>query len=526
MNAPVEAFTIAILGEGPEAWLAALAMARTVPVARRPVTVLTDPDAPVSSPAVALHPSVTDWHNALRLDDATLVNRAAGAFSFGAALTGWTGPEQTWFNPFSGFGAPIGPVPFYPIALKLRAAGVPMRLSNFSLAALAAQTNRFQVPDRAPGSVLSTCRHGLHADAHGLAKLLRESALAAGVVEEQGTIRDIEWAPDGAVTALRLDGDRRLEAGLWLDASGPAARLASRLQANRRDDWSGLLPCDRRLQARVRTVGTPPPYRHLETMAQGVIEHLPLHGSTALSAWFDASEIDDESVHLKVRDAAGAERLEGLTIEPFRPGRAVEPWVANCVALGEAAMQLEPLGPGAFHFARTALQRLLELMPGEGGSEAVRTEFNRRAAEEQDHARDFVLAHYRLNARQGEPFWDAARQGAVTPGLAHRREVFEARGIVPLEDEEPLEADAWLNLFDEHGLVPRHAGPLVAGLDLDTLAGHAEKVRTFMLGALRTMPSHEDTLLSLRVAKGQLESTIESVSLAPPGRGEDRTTRK
>ncbi len=509
----VETPLIVVVGDGATAWLAARSLASALGSNGPGVTVIAPSDRPPATGAVALRPHTETWHPALELDDIQVVNRALGSFSFGAALTGWFRPGDTWFQPFSTFGAPIGPVPFYPIALRLREAGADLRLANYSLAALAAQTNRFQRPDKAPRSVLSTCSYGMHASRAGLRDLLREQALASGAVELEGSIAEVERDDSGHVTRLRLDEDRSLRPTLLIDATDAHSDIGGRLVERRWEDWSRWLPARREVRALHRTLGTPPPYRHLECVDGGWIEHLPLHGATQTRAW-DDGECTEADWLARLTAAAGTDAFAHLTVKTVRAGRVSAPWTGNCIALGEAATTLEPLGGDGFHFARTALQRLLRLLPGDRDQAAVRDEYNRQVSQELDHARDFAIAHHHLAG--GGPTDDTA---ALPDTLAHRLGVFAARGTVPLGDEEPCEPETWIALFDAAGIVPRHAGPLVAGLDIKTLAEHTDKVRAFMLGALKTLPSHEDTLMSLHVADGELESTIESVILAPPDSG-------
>src|SRR3546814_8921890 len=42
---------------------------------------------------------------------------------------------------------------------------------------------------------------------------------------------------------------------------------------------------------------------------------------------------------------------------------------------------------------------------------------------------DFTAQHFRLNARIGEPYWDAARAAPVSAELAAKIDLFAARGM-------------------------------------------------------------------------------------------------
>jgi hypothetical protein len=289
---------IVIAGGGLAAWLAAAALGRVLEPAGYPITVVGTGDgddrlAPYGAADAAL-PWPERQHVALDLDDEAVVSNCAGAFSFGLALDGWNRPDGTYFHPFSQMGAPLGPVSFYHILLRLRQAGEPLRLSNFALAALAAQAGRFTRPGGDPASVLSTCRHGLHADCHRLAALYRAAAGKHGVAAVPGHLHRAELGSDGSVAALVTSDEQRIEGDLFIDGSGVAARLISSVSDSDWIDWSGWLPCDRILSADIDHDEPPPPYSLARAHAAGWLRTLPLQGRLALVNAYGTDFTDQE----------------------------------------------------------------------------------------------------------------------------------------------------------------------------------------------------------------------------------------
>ncbi|MBL7372824.1 tryptophan 7-halogenase, partial [Escherichia coli] len=87
-------------------------------------------------------------------------------------------------------------------------------------------------------------------------------------------------------------------------------------------------------------------------------------------------------------------------------GRRAAAWTGNVVALGAAAMLVEPLHGWNLALLRNALDRLIGLLPAApNGPEPA--EYNRLTAREADRVRDFAILHYKTNGRIGEPLWDA-----------------------------------------------------------------------------------------------------------------------
>ena len=298
----------------------------------------------------------------------------------------------------------------------------------------------------------------------------------------------------GSLLALIAEDRQRIEGELFLDCSGPDARLAAEGAAWQ--DWSDWLPCDRVLSATVET-GAPPPYSHAEAHSAGWTRHLPLQGKTVLATCYRSDAISDSQAREHLRAAAGNGELGDERAARFRSGRRERPWKHNCIALGAAAAFIDPVGMSNLHILRAGIDRLLHLLPGAATATAEAREYNRQTALQLDHARDFAMLHYKLNGRRGEPFWDACRGMSIPDSLDYRQKLYEARGRVVLYDEEPFEEASWINLFDEHGIKPRHYNPIADGIRASELQSFVDRVRAVMITELGKMPTHADYLSGL-----------------------------
>jgi tryptophan halogenase len=512
---------IVIAGDGLAAWMAAAALAETVGGNDWSITVVGngegDEHGPAFGDADATLPMPDGCHPALDVDQDRFVIKADGTFSFGLALSGWSASATTYFHPFSTLGAPLGSASFHQIVMRLRREGQAVRLGNYSLAALAAQAGRFERPYQEPVSVLSTCGHGVHLDGRKLARMLRGDATAAGVEAVTEDLDSAERDARGAISALVTKAGRRIGGDLFLDCTGTRAWLVSRLEGCRWEDWSRWLPCNRVMSAAFRSLVLPPPHSHHEAHRSGWIRHLPLHGKTQLSGFYRGDLTDDDQMRAMLEDCAEGEELLDVQAAPASFGRRGEPWHRNCVALGTAAALLDPVGLSNLEILRSGIDRLLRLLPGSPAGTVEAAEYNRRTTAELDNARDFAMLHYRLNGRRGDPMWDECRAMAVPASLGYKMKLFEARGKVAMYDQEPFEEASWTNLFDEHGVRPRHYNPVADGFESGELQAHLEKMRAYMLGALRTMPLHADYLLSLHGKMGPEPSTVHSVTIEKTG---------
>jgi len=445
-------------------------------------------------------------HAALEFDEDRILRETGGAFTLGIALSGWSGPDLTYFHPFGETGAGLGPVAFHHLVMRLRSEGVPLRLANYSMAALAAQAGRFCRPGANPRSVLSTCRYGLHLDCGKTAVLLRTEVQGMGVLRLTSPMKRLELADDGMIAAIWTDSGERIAGDLFLDCSGTDAQLIGELENAGWQDWATWLPCDSFVTANVATEEAPPPYSVAAATRAGWIRHLPMQNTTRLTGIHSSSHYSAAEALDALKNAASNATLEEIETGSMRFGRRTKAWQRNCIALGPAAVVIDPIATSNLQLLRSGIDRLLKLLPAERSARVEAAEYNRLTAMEQDHARDFAILHYKLNRRQGEPLWDACRNMQVPETLEYKYRSYESRGRIAMYDEEPLEEVSWLNLFDEHGVRPRHYSPMADGFTAGELEDHCKRVRAIMIEELANVPPHGEYLSRLRGTHDEKDS--------------------
>jgi hypothetical protein len=118
----------------------------------------------------------------------------------------------------------------------------------------------------------------------------------------------------------------------------------------------------------------PPPLTEFEAIAEGWLRRVPLRGGDAVTlAYASGLTSDDEA-----RDILGGE----ATIVPLRNGRRERVWSGNCLAIGPAAGQLEPLNGDDAQAIQSGVGRLIALLPTADGSPLAAMEYNRLMAED------------------------------------------------------------------------------------------------------------------------------------------------
>ena len=113
------------------------------------------------------------------------------------------------------------------------------------------------------------------------------------------------------------------------------------------------------------------------------------------------------------------------------------------------------------HLLHTGLSYLVSLFPVDRTHMPEAGVYNDKMRQHAAGVRDFQAAHFRLNRRFGERFWDAAREAQPSSTLARKLELFAARGVVAMEEHETFQEENWTSIFVGHRLLPATWDPQV-----------------------------------------------------------------
>jgi tryptophan 7-halogenase len=252
----------------------------------------------------------------------------------------------------------------------------------------------------------------------------------AGVEITDGTMCAAEPGPQG-IAALVLESGERVEADLFVDASGFRSELLGRALEVPYQSFDRTLFCDRAvIGGWPRTSEPIKPYTTAETMDAGWCwqiehEHFINRGYVYASAWI--SDDDARAEYLRKNPQVPADKTR---VVKFRSGRYARCWTGNVVAIGNASGFVEPLEATAIQViclqARTLVGALEEsrFQP----SESMRTLYNQYNCGQWDDIRDFLAIHYAFNTRLGTPFWRHCHEHTDLAGAANFADFWKAHG--------------------------------------------------------------------------------------------------
>lgn len=453
MGAPLS--SVAVLGHGLAAWMAAAQLCRSLPGSVSVTVVGGRPDAPLDALYGAVMPPETyGFHTGLGISEPELVMATGTAFSFGTAVQDWGEQGLGWVQPFHLPLASLDGVPLHLLALR---AGV--SLQSLLISAQAGRAGRFAHPPEDRDHPLSRAEYGYLIDAPDIAALYRGRASRADVVDS--AVARVERDGD-TVTALRLENGRRVVADLFIDASGPDATLIG-------------VP-DRARTAAVTVSNAPVPDARS-----------PIGLATA------------RADGLRVQSATRT-RLTELSVGG--DGQAVaflqqaESWRGNVVAVGQAACTVEPLNVAPMRLLLRDVARLVELFPVDADMRVEREQYAQSARDDQDHALAFHQAHFHgVDFGGGAYFSDAAAWSH--PKLERKLTQFAGRGYLVGFDHEPFHPLDWAVLHDALGRRPARADALARQVPLPRIEAHLSDMAARVAATVPRMPPHAIYLAKL-----------------------------
>ena len=248
------------------------------------------------------------------------------------------------------------------------------------------------------------------------------------------------------------------------------------------ESWNKWFACDRLLTTYGPPLSPLPSFSQASAFRSGWTGLFPLTNCTAVQQVYTSVDMTDEEAF----DAAGIFTNMRLNpnafVTPLNVGRRAAYWEKNCVAIGGAAATLDPIDNVHMHLNLVGLSHLISLFPITRDCSVEAKEYNGNVGSAIDRIRDYQLCHYILNQRYDQPFWDHCRTIEVPDKLRYKLELFHARGMLAVYDDETFDEDDWVPMLIGHGLIPQAYDPLV------DQTGDAEAIQQFqkMLGFIRT----------------------------------------
>ncbi len=465
--------SICILGGGIAGSLAAAALARSLKRLDLAITLIALDQDPPPPLALAMLPPMRALNRSLGLSDGELASVAGATFRLGTRFLA-NAPNCEAF--FIGVGAPGGGLQGIPAHQHwLHCANGAFDYGELMPAAVAASLGRVDPDGKAWPRQLGWLAAGLHVDGAAYQMLLRRSAKSAGVAMISGIFCGGERAADtGFITAVTLANGTRVEADLFIDASGSAAVLSSGIIGTGWESWEKQMPHRWIRSVRVPRTDPPAPCSAAVASPTGWKITLPLlDHDVEMQLTRNAEDNADKGPS----QASGARQSAAIL-----PGRRAALFSHNVLALGEAAAAFDPLEVSGLHHVQLSIASLITALPDRACGAETRY-LNRLLRDYAGRMADF---HTLLNKAAGDV--------DNTPELDRKSALFAATAQVSLIDEETYSEANWAAAFIGLGLRSPLGNALAATIPDAAISAALSNAASAVRSAAAQLPTHQSAL--------------------------------
>jgi tryptophan 7-halogenase len=487
-----EVNSIIIVGGGTAGWMTAASLKHHFKQ-RIDITLIESSEIGTIGVGEATIPTIRQFYRQLGLSDLDVIRATRATCKLGIQFCDWHQPGSQFIHPFGVYGQSLRGTDFHHYWLKLKQKNRVARLGDYSLGAVLAQHNKFTFPAQKPPSELSVFDWALHFDAALFAGLMRKQAEANGVRRIDAKITKVNRrASDGFIESVQLDYGASFGADLFIDCSGFKGLLIEESLATGYEHWNHWLLCDRAFAVQSKSVAAPNSYTNVTARPAGWQWQIPLQHRDGNGHVYASQFIRDELARdLLVKNVAGELLHEPRKIL-FMPGRRKQAWNKNCIAIGLAAGFLEPLESTSIALIQTGIEKIRQLVAAGKYNDSIVREFNETTALEYERVRDFIILHYKLNARDDTEFWRHCRTMEIPDSLQHKMELFKASGHVVNYRWEMFGLPSWLAIFEGFDYLPDAYDAQVDQLDEEMLAANLERMRESLRTTVADTPDHGD----------------------------------
>lgn len=509
-----------IVGGGTAGWMTAAVLSQWL--SKVEVRLIESDEIGIIGVGEATIPHIRNYLALAGIDPVQMIQETKASFKLGIQFVDWGAPGETYFHGFGKIGRDMLWLHAHQLwlAARERAPEKVRHFDHYSINGAAAHRNRFALPDsRNPSSPLADLDYAYHFDASLFARYLRRECEARGVQRIEGRI--VEVLTDGVsgyVDRVRLSDGREVDGDLFVDCSGMRALLIGDALGVGYEHWNEWLLCDRAQAVPCASVSPLTPFTRCTAKRAGWQWRIPLQHRIGNGYVYSSSLISDEEVADNLLGSLDGEALAEPRPVRFSPGRRLKAWEKNVVAIGLSSGFLEPLESTSIHLIQTAIHRLLAMFPADGMSPPDIAEYNRQSRFEFEDVRDFIIAHYKVTRRSGDPFWDHVRTMCVPDSLTERLELFRSSGRFFKHGAAELFAEeSWVQVLLGQGLEAR-ADPVTRFVPDAEIAGYLADMADVIEDVAERLPDHRafiDQLLASAQRPAAQPAANVSFSLYP-----------
>jgi len=241
-------------------------------------------------------------------------------------------------------------------------------------------------------------------------------------------IKNINLTTSGCIESAELVSGLRVEADIWIDATGFKRELMNRLNNKSWQSFSNYLLVDSAIAFPTEhdKSGTIKPYTRARAAGSGWMWEIPTQNRRGNGYVYSSSHISGDAALLEAQSMSGF-AVPQIRQFKFDPGYYREQWQKNCVSVGLASSFVEPLE--ATSIGSTIIQAMniaqysASYIPG---CEKLVSDYNKKMEAVMLNIRDMIRLHY-ISDRKDTEFWKDANSMPIPDSLQNLLDAWSER---------------------------------------------------------------------------------------------------
>ncbi len=425
------------------------------------------------------------FHDLVGLREQDCLHKSNASFSLGILSRS---PGKDYMLVEGPYGAPLDTIDFQSLYYKSVLLNSPYKLEDYSLSAVAARSGRFCHPVNDPKSIYSTLRYGLHLELNSYANILKSRALELGVKIIEGDCLGVNVSGLGEIESLVLVNGQQLTADFFIDCSGEQSLLlGSALGVGSVTDPLGKIFDSLAMGYRPLVTGARP-VAELVQSGNGYLKVIPLKDREYVCYLYSSTSTNDENIKCKMREL----NVTDVIVSPLGCQTKELFWAKNCVAIGQAAVNVYDLFVSPLSLVRNAVVRLVDLLADFDDFSVSASEYNRLTQIELERLRELTEIYLYLDSNSSLLIEEYFKQHPLTGHSRHRLDLFACSGRHVHQQVNIFSEGDWAALFVGNSLLPEACNVDADNYDPAKLVAFAERVRIAIYKAAEKMPLHAD----------------------------------
>lgn len=497
---------IVIVGGGTAGWMTAAKLSQVLTHLPVEIELVESPDVSTVGVGEATIPTIRRFYHGLGLGHKDVIEACQATVKLGIKFQDWSEVGESFIHPFGLYGQSANGIGFHHYWLKLRQQGYDKPFSDFCLASVLAENNKFFLPPVNPTSPLSVFDWALHIDAAKFAVLMANYAKDNGVIHTQATIEQVMLCKkSGDIDFLALSEDRKVDGDLYIDCSGFRALLLQQALNTGYESWSHWLLCDRAFAVQSKRSDSTTPVTTLsKAQSAGWQWKIPLQQRQGNGYVYSSQFVSDDNACKTLLDSINEELTTDVKSFSFTPGRSRLAWNKNCIGVGLSSGFLEPLESTSIALIETAVERVGILLKKGTYSMKDVNAFNEVSILEYERVRDFIIYHYKASGRSDTRFWKTVRGLDIPESLKTKVEAYKKNGELTRGKWEIFHPDSWLAIYNGFGVWPETYNPRVNRLDEHYLKTSLDAMHDSIVKASDCAMTHDEFLSNLLERNGNV----------------------